>query len=153
MLQIDGDVTGTLNIRGLNYTSARTHCALVLFTTAPLTCCVEWDGVSVRCMVYGVWFRGRVQSSSIQRTSVCSYHQRSPADLRVARPHLPVLCFHAVIPVVCQSLHFDPRRCAVAVAFGSAVPLVLVLLWNGAAVVLAPPAGCNILSQVEAGAA
>jgi hypothetical protein len=45
-----------------------------------------------------------------------------------------VLSFHAVIPVMCQTLRFDPRRCAAAVCIGSAVPLVLVLMWNGAAV-------------------
>ena len=51
-----------------------------------------------------------------------------------------VLSFAQVIPVACQTLRFDPFKCAVAVSVGSAVPLGLVLVWNAAAVVLAPPA-------------
>ena len=79
-------------------------------------------------------------ASQLDPERVANLAHSSWAAVPAAVPSVTqVLSFHAVIPVVCQTLNFKSGRCAAAVCIGSAVPLVLVLLWNGAAVVLAPP--------------
>ena len=46
------------------------------------------------------------------------------------------LSFHFVVPVICTKLHHEKRRCKLAVILGSAIPLVMTLLWNFAATFL-----------------
>ena len=59
------------------------------------------------------------------------------------------LSFHFVVPVVCTKLHHEKRRCKLAVILGSAIPLVMTLLWNFAATFLRiTPSTANVISPV-----
>lgn len=59
------------------------------------------------------------------------------------------LSFHFVVPVVCTKLHHEKKRCRLAVIFGSAIPLVMTLLWNFAATFLRiTPSAANVISPV-----
>ena len=59
------------------------------------------------------------------------------------------LSFHFVVPVICTKLHHEKRRCKLAVILGSAIPLVMTLLWNFAATFLRiAPSTANVVSPV-----
>ena len=59
------------------------------------------------------------------------------------------LSFHFVVPVICTKLHHEKRRCKLAVILGSAIPLVMTLLWNFAATFLRiAPSMANVISPV-----
>ena len=54
-----------------------------------------------------------------------------------------------MVPVVCTKLHHEKKRCRLAVIFGSAIPLVMTLLWNFAATFLRiTPSAANVISPV-----
>jgi len=66
----------------------------------------------------------------------------SHADYSAVSSSIPTmlvaLVFHNVVPTVCQQLKYDRKAVTTAVVAGSAIPLVMFLIWNAVVLGIAP---------------